>query len=174
VDAGGWQHGDAYRLRRVAAAEPQGSDTSVFALAPILLLLHEDTVFFQSLSGTQRYAPPLAAIIASLCFSAVTHILRGPVALAAALHMLAKWPWVARNFAMLLAAAPNATCFANYLWSYARVSSLTLMMLAPLNVLCVVASDLGSVRLLACVSLAAAAGQHFMQRSVRIAGMRCL
>jgi len=41
--------------RRVA----QGSDTSVFALAPILLLLHEDTILFQSLTGSQRYAPPL-------------------------------------------------------------------------------------------------------------------
>jgi len=46
----------------------------------------------------------LAAIVASLCLSAVSHILHGPVALAAALQTAARWPWAARNFAMLLAA----------------------------------------------------------------------
>jgi hypothetical protein len=151
-----------------------GSDHAVFALAPILLLLHEDTALFPSLSGSQRYAPPLAAIVASLCYSSVTHILRGPVAVAAALQTAAKWPWMIKNFATLLAAAPNAACLVNYLWSYSRVGGLTLMLLAPLNVLCAAAADVGAVRLLAGVSLAAAAGQYLTQRSVRIAGMRCL
>ena len=94
--------------------------------------------------------------------------------LAAALQSASKWPWMVKNFAALLAAAPNAACLANYLWSYSRVGGLTLMLLAPLNVLCVASADVNAVRLLAGVSLAAAAGQYLMQRSVRIAGMRCL
>lgn len=151
-----------------------GADHAVFALAPILLLLHEDTVTFASLSGAQRYAPPLAAVAVSLCYSAVTRILAGPVAVAAALQVASKWPWMLKNVATLLAAAPNTTCLVNYLWSYARVSGLTLMLLAPLNVLCVATSDVTAVRLLAAVSLASAVGQYLMQRSVRIAGMRCL
>ena len=47
-----------------------GSDHAVFALAPVLLLLHEDAVVFTSLLGAQRYAPPLSAVVASLCLSA--------------------------------------------------------------------------------------------------------
>ena len=123
---------------------------------------------------SQRYAPPLAAIVASLCYSSLTHVLAGPVAVAAALQRASKWPWMMKNFVALLAAAPNATCLVNYLWSYSRVSTLTLMMLSPLNILCVASADVGATRLLACVSLVAAATQYLMQRSVRIAGMRAL
>lgn len=152
-----------------------GSDHPLFALAPILLLLHEDASLFPSLSGPQRYAPPLAAVVASLCYSAVTHVLAGPPPpVAAALRSTPTWPWMLKNFAALLASTPNAACLVNYLWSYSRVRGLTLALLAPLNVLCVAIADVGAVRLLAGVSLVAAAGQYLMQRSVRLAGMRCL
>uniref|UniRef100_A0A7S0SUC7 Uncharacterized protein n=1 Tax=Mantoniella antarctica TaxID=81844 RepID=A0A7S0SUC7_9CHLO len=151
-----------------------GSDHAVFALAPVLLLLHEDAVVFTSLLGAQRYAPPLSAVVASLCLSAVAHTLRGPVTAATALRGASRWPWVARNFAALLAATPNASCAANYLWTGARVSGVTLAVLGPLNALAAAVTDVHSVRLLAGVSLATGAWQFFMQRSVRIAGMRCL
>lgn len=156
--------------RRVAP----GSEHAVFALAPILLLLHEDAALFPSLAGGQRYAPPLAAVVVSLCYSAVTHITRGPVVAAAALQVAARWPWIVKNALALLAAAPCASCMVNYLWNYSRVGGLTLMILAPLNALVVASTDVGAVRLLAVLSLACAAGQYLMQRSVRIAGMRAL
>ena len=52
-----------------------GSVFSVFVLAPILLLLHQDSVIFPILEDSQRYAPPVAVVVGKLCYDAVLAVL---------------------------------------------------------------------------------------------------
>lgn len=147
---------------------------TVFAVAPILLLLHEDELLFDSLSGTQRYVPPMAAIVISLAYNAVADALDGPPTPHAALAVGGDLAWTVKNVLCVLAATPNAWFLAEYLWSYHATSGLAMATAAPLNVLVATIGDVFAARVLACVSLVSAIAQWGTQRAVRVAGLKAL
>ena len=90
----------------------------VFAVAPVLLLLHEDEFIFDALSGTQRYVPPLAAIVISLTYNAVADALDGPSTAHAALGVGGDLGWTVKNALCAALALPNSWFLAEYLWSF--------------------------------------------------------
>ena len=147
---------------------------TVFAVAPILLLLHEDELLFDSLSGTQRYVPPMAAIVISIAYNAVADALDGPPTPHAALAVGGDLAWTVKNVLCVLAATPNAWFLAEYLWSYHATSGLAMATAAPLNVLVATIGDVFAARVLACVSLVSAIAQWGTQRAVRVAGLKAL
>ena len=147
---------------------------AVFAVAPILLLLHEDELLFDSLSGTQRYVPPMAAIVISLAYNAAADALDGPPTPHAALAVGGDLAWTVKNVLCVLAATPNAWFLAEYLWSYHATSGLAMATAAPLNVLVATVGDVFAARVLACVSLVCAIAQWGTQRAVRVAGLKAL
>lgn len=147
---------------------------AVFAVAPILLLLHEDELLFDSLSGTQRYVPPMAAIVISLAYNAAADALDGPPTPHAALAVGGDLAWTVKNVLCVLAAMPNAWFLAEYLWSYHATSGLAMATAAPLNVLVATVGDVFAARVLACVSLVCAIAQWGTQRAVRVAGLKAL
>uniref|UniRef100_A0A7S0I968 No exine formation 1 n=1 Tax=Micromonas pusilla TaxID=38833 RepID=A0A7S0I968_MICPS len=147
---------------------------AVFAVAPILLLLHEDELLFDSLSGTQRYVPPMAAIVISLAYNAAADALDGPPTPHAALAVGGDLAWTVKNVLCVLAASPNAWFLAEYLWSYHATSGLAMATAAPLNVLVATVGDVFAARVLACVSLVSAIAQWGTQRAVRVAGLKAL
>mmetsp|Transcript_9360 Transcript_9360/g.37930 ORF Transcript_9360/g.37930 Transcript_9360/m.37930 type:complete len:1127 (-) Transcript_9360:375-3755(-) len=147
---------------------------AAFAVAPFLLLLHEDELLFDSLSGTQRYVPPMASIVISLAYNAVADALDGPPTAHAALAVGGDLAWTVKNVACVAAAAPNAWFLAEYLWSHRPTSGLAMATAAPLNVLVATVGDVFSARVLACVSLVSAIAQWGTQRAVRVAGLKAL
>ena len=157
------------------------SNLRAFALAPILLLLHEDGVVFESLAGRRRYAPPLVAVVVVLLADAAAEIARGApqaaMATGAATNawgMDAASAWRVKNAAATIAAAPCAWRLATYLWRSERTSTVAILALAPINALVVVAADVGAARVLACASVACAVGLFVAQRRARAAGMKAL
>ena len=157
------------------------SNLHAFALAPILLLLHEDGVVFESLAGRRRYAPPLVAAVVVLLADAAAEIARGapPAAMATgaatnAWGMDAASAWTAKNAAATIVAAPCAWRLATYLWRSERTSTVAILALAPINALVIVAADVGAARVLACASVACAVGLFVAQRRARAAGMKAL
>ena len=157
------------------------SNLHALALAPILLLLHEDGVVFESLAGRKKYAPPLVAATVVLLAAAATEIARGAPSAAMAtgattraLGMNTASAWTAKNAAATAATAPCAWRLATYLWRSERTSTVTILALAPINALVIVAADVGAARVLAWTSVACAVGLFVAQRRARAAGMRAL
>ena len=74
-----------------------GSVFFVFVLAPILLLLHQDSVIFPILEDSQRYAPPAAVIVGKLCYDAFVAVLAGPNRVHVLAAAASKWPWMMVN-----------------------------------------------------------------------------
>jgi uncharacterized membrane protein (UPF0136 family) len=146
----------------------------VFAVAPVLLLLHEDELIFDALSGTQRYVPPLAAIVISLTYNAVADALDGPPTAHAALGVGGDLGWTIKNVLCAALALPNSWFLAEYLWSFSATGGLVMATFAPLNVLVATVGDVLSARVLACVSLTCAIVQWGTQRTVRVAGLKAL
>jgi len=146
----------------------------VFAVAPVLLLLHEDEFIFDALSGTQRYVPPLAAIVISLTYNAVADALDGPPTAHAALGVGGDLGWTVKNALCAALALPNSWFLAEYLWSFSATGGLVMATFAPLNVLVATVGDVLSARVLACVSLTCAIVQWGTQRTVRVAGLKAL
>ena len=169
------------------AADP---DAATFAVAPVLLMLHEDGALFPSLRGARRYAPPLAAAATQLLGAALSDALAfGFGAPESELRAVSSLAWGAgeeisafaktRAFlveaSLALAAAPCAWRLTEYLWSPARrARAAETAALAPLNVLVAAAAESRAARTLAVTSLACAAAQHVAQRSAKRAGMRAL
>ena len=157
------------------------SNLHALALAPILLLLHEDGVVFESLAGRKKYAPPLVAATVVLLLAAAADIARGAPSAAMAtgattraLGMNTASAWTAKNAAATAATAPCAWRLATYLWRSERTSTVTILALAPINALVIVAADVGAARVLAWTSVACAVGLFVAQRRARAAGMRAL
>ena len=157
------------------------SNLHALALAPILLLLHEDGVVFESLAGRKKYAPPLVAATVVLLLAAAADIARGAPSAAMATGATtraratrAAAAWTAKNAAATMATAPCAWRLATYLWRSERTSTVTILALAPINALVIVAADVGAARVLAWTSVACAVGLFVAQRRARAAGMRAL
>lgn len=151
-----------------------GSLFSVFVLAPILLLLHQDAVVFPILEDSQRYAPPLAVIVGKLCYDGVCAILAGPNRVHVLTSSASKWPWMILNTLSLVLASINSINLVHYLATNERTSGMTLVLTAPLSAVPAVVSKIPAVRLLAATSLISVISQHAIQRSAKIAGLKYL
>ena len=151
-----------------------GSALSVFALAPILLLLHQDTLMFPMLEDSQRYAPPLAMIIGKLCYDAVMAIAAGPNQVHVLTLSASRWPWMVSNIFALACASVNSINLVHFLATNVRTSAMTLLITAPLGILAPLFSKITAVRVLALASACAAVTQHAMQRHRAVAGLKYL
>ena len=151
-----------------------GSAFSVFVLAPILLLLHQDSVIFPILEDSQRYAPPLAMIVGKMCWDAVAAILAGPNRVHVLAATASKLPWMTLNALSLLLASVNSINLVHYLATSVRTDGMTLILTAPLAVVAPFLSKIPSVRALAFTSLIAVVTQHTLQRRAKIVGLKYL
>jgi hypothetical protein len=151
-----------------------GSAFSVFILAPILLLLHQDSVIFPILEDSQRYAPPLAMIVGKMCWDAVAAILAGPNRVHVLTETASKWPWMMLNALSLVLASVNSINLVHHLATGVRTDGMALIVTAPLAVVAPFLSKIPSVRALAVTSIIAVIVQHTLQRRAKIAGLKYL
>ena len=157
------------------------SNLHALALAPILLLLHEDGVDLRILGGTEKVRaapgrrdgrPPPRRRRGHRARRAVGRDGdRGDDARVGDEH---GFRVDGENAAATAATAPCAWRLATYLWRSERTSTVTILALAPINALVIVAADVGAARVLACTSVACAVGLFVAQRRARAAGMRAL
>lgn len=147
---------------------------SVFVLAPILLLLHQDSVMFPTLDEHQRYAPPMAVIVGKLCYDGVLAVLAGPNKVHVLTASASKLPWMMVNATSLFLASMSSMNLIHYLATSVRTSGMTLVLTAPLAVVPPFLSKLSAVRALSAVSVLALVLQDFLQRRAKIAGLKYL
>jgi hypothetical protein len=142
-----------------------GEPEAVLLLAPLLLLLSQDPVFFPALGEQQRYFPPVAAVTACLA--------------GAAGHQVAGWGlrlrdagfW-ALNGGLLLLALPVHVVFLYHMWHQKPQPLAALAVLGPLCVLSLMLTQLETVRYLAGIGLVMGLLMFFNVRQLRQRGMK--
>ncbi|KAJ4973074.1 hypothetical protein NE237_006248 [Protea cynaroides] len=121
-----------------------GSNRAIFFLAPILLLLNQDSDFVAGFGDRQRYFPVTVVISAYLVFTAIYRIwedvwhgnagwgleIGGP-----------DWFFLVKNAALLILTFPSHIIFNRFVWSYTKQTDSTPLLTMPLNLPSVIITD---------------------------------
>jgi len=152
----------------------------VFALSPILLLLHQDTGMLAGLTDKQRYFPLVAVSVMFLAASAVFELLlrrymeqhhwisRSKTGMTAALTTAS----LVKNLCLLAITLPGHAMFGKFMWYFKHTRDIYWVLLLPLNVLPAVLTDLPAIRLLSALCIAAGCLQLFLSDRIRKHGLQ--
>lgn len=152
-----------------------GSNGAIFFLAPILLLLNQDSDFVAGFGDRQRYFPVTLVISAYLVLTALYRIsedvwhgdagwglqIGGP-----------DWAFVVKNLALLILTFPSHILFNRYVWSYAKLSDATPLLTLPLNLPSIVMGDVLKIRILGLLGIIYSLAQYLICRQQYISGLR--
>jgi len=155
----------------------RGSDTSIFFLAPILLLLNRDNGAFRQLTPERRYFPLVAATCGFLIASVAYHVFVQQFATALGFSLGDRpfsWWFVSKNYLLLIAAVPSQFKFIQFLWALYHHNDFYLMCVAPLNFLPILLADLGSLKMLGAIGVVGSAVQLYMAHQIRRYGMQVI
>jgi len=174
-----------------------GSDVSVFLLAPVLLLLNQDKYFCKDLREGNRYFPLMLAVSVFLITRAIVFFIQllsvflfTPTALTPAMTTavadlvgttLTNQPWtiflLMKNVVWLLLSLPNHYLFISFLKNYERqgkTNNTVLWLTTPINLLPAVFGDLPAITLLGVTALIQGGLQMYISRQIRLMGLRSI
>ncbi|CAD6256854.1 unnamed protein product [Miscanthus lutarioriparius] len=126
-----------------------GSNRAIFFLAPILLLLNQDSDIFAGFGDRQRYFPVTVSISGYLLLAALYRIweetwpgnggwaldIGGP-----------GWLFAVKNFALLVLTLPNHILFNRFMWDYVRQTDAKLLLALPLNLPSIIMTDILTIK----------------------------
>lgn len=152
-----------------------GSNRAIFFLAPILLLLNQDSDFVAGFGDKQRYFPVTLVISAYLVLTALYSILEdvwhgdagwglqigGP-----------DWAFVVKNLALLILTFPSHILFNRYVWSYTKHTDATPLLTLPLNLPSIVMGDVLKIRILGLLGIIYSLAQYLISRQQYISGLK--
>nr|XP_019708538.1 uncharacterized protein LOC105051135 [Elaeis guineensis] len=152
-----------------------GSNRAIFFLAPILLLLNQDSDIFAGFGDRQRYFPVTVAISGYLVLTALYRIweevwhgddgwefqIGGP-----------GWFFSVKNAALLILTLPNHILFNRFMWDYVKQTDTMLLLTMPLNLPSIIITDIVTVRVLGLLGVIYSLAQYLISRRIRIAGMK--
>ncbi|XP_058102832.1 uncharacterized protein LOC131246592 [Magnolia sinica] len=152
-----------------------GSNRAIFFLAPILLLLNQDTDFVSGFGDRQRYFPVMVAISGYLVLTALYRIweevwhgdsgwgleIGGP-----------GWFFAVKNAALLMLTLPNHILFNRFMWDYTKQTDSMLLLTMPLNLPSIVITDIITVKVLGLLGVIYSLAQYLISRQIRIQGMK--
>lgn len=154
-----------------------GSNRAIFFLAPILLLLNQDSSLLTGFGDRQRYFP-LTAIISLYLVGAVIYKIWEDVWYS---HQNASWGletggpglfFVVKNTLLLLTTIPNQLMFNRFMWDSLKQPDMWLLLITPLNLPPLFITDMSAIRALSLLGIIYALIQYLVSRHVRIAGMK--
>lgn len=145
-----------------------GAPEAIFMMAPLLLLLNQDTMFFSWLNERHRYFPPVLAVSVYLVSTSAIELL--------ALGVVYRvWAYALKNLVLLGCCVPMHGYFLFYMWHQkAASSSLPLLALLPLSTVPLVFADMQAVQYLALTSLVMGLLHYFSNKHIRYVGMRMI
>lgn len=152
-----------------------GSNRAIFFLAPILLLLNQDSDILASFGDRQRYFPVTLAISVFLLLNAIYRIW------AEVWHGNAGWGldiggpgwfYAIKNAALLVLTLPNHILFNRFMWDYVKLSDSMLLLIMPLNLPSIIITDILTIRVLGFLGVVYSLAQYLISRSIRMAGMK--
>lgn len=152
-----------------------GSNQAIFFLAPILLLLNQDSDFVAGFGDKQRYFPVTVAISAYLVLSTLYSIwedvwhgnagwgieIGGP-----------DWFFAVKNLALLILTFPSHILCNRFVWTYAKKTDTTPILTLPLNLPSVIISDVFQIRLLGFLGIIYSIAQYVISRQQYISGLK--
>lgn len=152
-----------------------GSNRAIFFLAPILLLLNQDTDFVAGFGDRQRYFPVTVVISGYLVLTALYRVweevwhsdsgwgleIGGP-----------GWFFAVKNLALLVLTFPSHILFNRFMWDYAKQTDSMLLLTVPLNVPSIIITDIITVKVLGLLGVIYSLAQYLISRQIRIQGMK--
>ncbi|KAK7272875.1 hypothetical protein RIF29_13915 [Crotalaria pallida] len=152
-----------------------GSNRAIFFLAPILLLLNQDSDFVAGFGDRHRYFPVAVVISAYFVLSSLYSIwedvwqgnsgwglqIGGP-----------DWIFVVKNLALLILTFPSHILFNRYVWSYTKQSDSPPWITLPLNLLPIACTDVLKIRILGILGVIYSLAQYLITRQQYISGLK--
>ncbi|CAI9093100.1 OLC1v1028515C1 [Oldenlandia corymbosa var. corymbosa] len=153
-----------------------GSNRAIFFLAPILLLLNQDSDFVAGFGDKQRYFPVTAAISGYLVLTALYTIweevwhgnaagwgidIGGP-----------DWFFAVKNLALLILTFPSHILFTRFVWSYTKQTDSGPLLTIPLNIPAIIITDVLKVKILGLLGIIYSLAQYLISRQQQISGMK--
>ncbi|KAK7394135.1 hypothetical protein VNO78_14654 [Psophocarpus tetragonolobus] len=152
-----------------------GSNRSIFLLAPILLLLNQDSDFVSGFGDKHRYFPVVVVISAYLIITALYSIwedvwqgnsgwglqIGGP-----------DWIFVVKNLALLILTFPSHILFNRYVWSHTKQSDSPPWITLPLNLLPIACTDVLKIKILGILGVIYSLVQYLITRQQYISGLK--
>lgn len=152
-----------------------GSNRAIFFLAPILLLLNQDSDIFAGFGDRQRYFPVTLAISGYLVLTALYRIWeeawRGNMGWGLEIGGPG-WFFAVKNAALLMLTLPNHILFNRFMWDYVKQTDSVLLLTMPLNLPSIIITDVVTVRVLGLLGVIYSLSQFLISRRIRIAGMK--
>lgn len=154
------------------------SNRAIFFIAPILLLLNQDSDIISGFGDRQRYFPVTIAVSSYLVLVALYRIweevfwtsdhdtwggldIGGP-----------GWLFIVKNLALLILTLPNHILFNRFMWDYVKQTDAMLLLTMPLNLPSIVITDVLTIRVLGLLGIIYSLAQYLISRRIRIAGMQ--
>lgn len=152
-----------------------GSNYAIFFLAPILLLLNQDSDFVAGFGDKQRYFPVTIVISAYLVLTAIYNIgedvwhgnagwgldIGGP-----------DWIFAVKNLALLVLTFPSQILFNRFVWSFTKHTDSTPLLTVPLNLPSAIMTDVLKVRILGILGIIYSFAQYIISRQQYMSGLK--
>ncbi|KAF4390577.1 hypothetical protein CsatB_022691 [Cannabis sativa] len=152
-----------------------GSNRAIFFLAPILLLLNQDSDFVAGFGDKQRYFPVAVVISVYLAMTALYSIweevwhgnagwgleIGGP-----------DWFFAVKNLALLILTFPSHILFNRFVWSYTKQTDSTPLITLPLNLPSVIITDILKIRILGLLGIIYSLAQYLISRQQYLSGLK--
>lgn len=152
-----------------------GSNRAIFFLAPILLLLNQDSDFVGGIGDKQRYFPVVVAISGYLVLTALYSIwediwhgnsgwgieIGGP-----------DWFFAVKNLALLILTLPSHILFNRFVWSYTKKMDSSSFITLPLNLPSILLTDVIKIKILGLLGIIYSLVQYLISRQQYMSGMK--
>ncbi|XP_058736244.1 uncharacterized protein LOC131608733 [Vicia villosa] len=153
-----------------------GSNRSIFFLAPILLLLNQDSDFIAGFGDKHRYFPVTVVISVYFVLTALYSIwedvwqgnaggwglqIGGP-----------DWIFMVKNLALLVLTFPSHIIFTRYVWSHSKQSDSPPWITLPLNLLPIACTDVLKIKILGILGVIYSLAQYIITRQQYISGLK--
>lgn len=152
-----------------------GSNRAIFFLAPVLLLLNQDSDFFAGFGDKQRYFPVTVAISTYLVSTSVYSIwedvwhgntgwgvdIGGP-----------DWIFAVKNLALLVLTFPSHILFNRFVWSHTKQADSRPLLTIPLNLPPVIMTDIIKIKILGLLGVIYSLAQYLISRQQYLSGLK--
>ncbi|KAF5746364.1 hypothetical protein HS088_TW06G00535 [Tripterygium wilfordii] len=152
-----------------------GSNQAIFFLAPILLLLNQDSDFIAGFGDKQRYFPVTLAISAYLVLTALytiwEEVWHGNAGWGIEIGG-ADWLFAVKNLALLFLTLPSQIFFTQFVWSFTKQTNSTPLLTLPLNLPSIIITDVIKVKTLGLLGVIYSIAQYIISRQQYISGLK--
>ncbi|PWA88942.1 hypothetical protein CTI12_AA115550 [Artemisia annua] len=152
-----------------------GSNRAIFFLAPILLLLNQDSDFVAGFGDKQRYFPVTVVIsgylVLTSLYSIWEEIWQGNVGWGMQIGG-PDWFFAVKNLALLILSFPSHILFNQFVWSYKKRNDSMPLLTIPLNLPPSIIADVIKIRILGLLGIMYSVAQYLISRQQYMSGLK--